>query len=174
MISVPRASLALIKDPAVRRVFERMSSPGGGAAPVPAGLILQSFFINLDPVVPIILTGPTVSTLIPGASQAITTVANSKLRVTVMHGIFLSAAVGGVPAQLGIEIKIDGSPVAINFTPTLASGAADDTSGSVMFQSTPVAGPHTVEIARTLLNGANVATIGQNLPLQLLVEEISG
>lgn len=131
MISVPRASLALIKDPAVRRVFERMSSPGGGAAPVPAGLILQSFFKNVATVV---LTGPTASTLIPGAAQPITTVAGSKLRVTVMHGIFLNAA-NGANAQLGIEIKVDGAPVGIVFTPTFLAGAADVTTGSVMYQA---------------------------------------
>lgn len=138
-------------------------------APVPAGLILQSFFKNVAPAV---LTGPTASTLIPGAAQAITTVANSKLRVTVMHGIFLNAV--GANAQLGIEIKVDGAPVGIVFTPTLITGAADNTTGSVMYQASLPAGLHNVEIARTLQNAANVGTIGPNFPLQMLVEEISG
>jgi hypothetical protein len=146
-------------------------SPQGAAPPVPAGLILQSFFKNVPATA---VVGVTASTPIPGASQAITTVANSKLRVTVMHGMLVTAAAPAA-AQIVIQIEIDGLVEALVSTPLVLSGDSEVTTGSVMYQATVPVGLHNVVIKRTLANVLNVGSINPTSnPLQMLVEEISG
>ena len=144
---------------------------GPAPAPVPAGLIRQSFFVQVAPTT---FTGATVDTPIAGAQQVITTVAGSKLRVTVMHAISLNAA-GGQPAQLNVQIKIDGGSVLASVpSPVVPSGFNDVVPGSIMYQASFPPGPHTVTINQNRLNALNVGTVSAFFPLQMLVEEISG